>query len=331
MPLCIIIDSMKGFAILSDYSNYMLAVKGRSPLTVKNYCFDISTFFRYIKEQRGLCESWMSFKDISLSDVDAEFLNSVSTEDILAYLVWLNRSKQLSGTTRARRIASLRSFFTYCEQKRHFIDHNPTNNIETPKIGDRNPKYLTLEESKHLLDVAYESPNEFNARNYCMLVLFLNCGMRLSELRGINLEMIKGNVLTVIGKGNKERTVYLNKSCLDALDEWYIARNKIKINEKDKNALFVSKLGNRISDDAIQYAIKRLLTSAGLDTTKYSVHKLRHTAATLMYKYGNVDIRSLQSILGHKSVSTTQIYTHVDEEQLRRAVASNPLAEYDPD
>lgn len=322
---------MKNFAILTEYSNYMLAVLGRSPLTVRNYKYDVVTFFKYLKESRGLIPSGTGFDDISLVDVDASFLASVTTEDILAYLVWLDSKKRLTNGTRARRIAALRSFFKYCYQKRRFIESDPTNNIESPKIGIRNPKYLTLEESKHLLDVAYGSPSENNARDYCMLVLFLNCGMRLSELRGINLDKIKGNILTVIGKGNKERTVYLNKSCLDALEDWYIARNKIRITEKDKDALFVSKFGNRISEDAIQKAIKRLISCAGLDTSKYSVHKLRHTAATLMYKYGHVDIRSLQTILGHDNVSTTQIYTHVDEEQIRKAVASNPLAEYMPD
>ena len=322
---------MTGFNVLDEYGNYMLAVLGRSPLTVNEYKYDIIMLFRFMKTTRGLTKPSDRFEEIILSDIDISFIESISTEDILAFLVWLNRSRQLSNNTRARRIASLRSFFKYCEQKRQLISHNPTLNIESPKVGERNPKYLTLEESKRLLDTAYASPSESNARDYCMLVLFLNCGMRLSELRGINTDKIKGNILTVIGKGNKERTVYLNQSCLDALDEWYKERGKIHINLRDEKALFVSKRGNRISEDAIQHAIKRLMGEAGLDTTKYSVHKLRHTAATLMYKYGHVDIRSLQTILGHQNVSTTQIYTHVDEEQLRQAVASNPLAEYIPD
>ena len=164
-----------------------------------------------------------------------------------------------------------------------------------------------------------------------MLTLFLNCGMRLSELRGIDLDHIHDTVLTVIGKGNKERTIYLNKACLEAIDEWLPKRAQISIKPSAQKALFVSKRGTRISDDMIQIVIKRLLMQAGIDTRVYSVHKLRHTAATLMYKYGHVDIRNLQMILGHQSVSTTQIYTHVDEQQLQDAVNSNPLSNFSPE
>ena len=193
------------------------------------------------------------------------------------------------------------------------------------------PKYLTLEQSQDLLKAAYDSPKESNERDYCMLTLFLNCGMRLSELRGININDIHGTTLTVIGKGNKERTIYLNDACLEAINDWMNKRATLKIKPSAEKALFVSKRGTRISDDMIQITIKRLLEEAGIDTRVYSVHKLRHTAATLMYKYGKVDIRNLQLILGHQSVSTTQIYTHVDDEALHRAIESNPLANFDPE
>ena len=164
-----------------------------------------------------------------------------------------------------------------------------------------------------------------------MLTLFLNCGLRLAELRGIDLDHIHDSVLTVIGKGNKERTIYLNQACLDAISDWLPKRANMKIKPSHQKALFVSKRGTRISDDMIQIIIKNLLMQAGIDTRVYSVHKLRHTAATLMYKYGHVDIRNLQMILGHQSVSTTQIYTHVDDQQLQDAVNSNPLSGFDPD
>ena len=182
-----------------------------------------------------------------------------------------------------------------------------------------------------MLQTAFDAPTESNERDYCMLTLFLNCGMRLSELRGIDIDDIHDSVLTVIGKGNKERTIYLNKACLDAIEDWMRVRSNIKIKPSHDKALFVSKRGTRISDDMIQISIKRLMAQAGIDTKVYSVHKLRHTAATLMYKYGHVDIRNLQQILGHQSVSTTQIYTHVDDEALHRAIESNPLANFDPE
>ncbi len=322
---------MKTFDILDQYKNYMLAVLGRSELTVKEYTYDIVNFFRYWKRDKGLAPKDSPIDEIDISDITAKEINRVTSDDLLVFLIYLGREKKQSNATRARHIASLKSFFKYCHSKKHLIDENPAYDIETPKIGKRLPKYLTLDQSQKLLEAAYESPTESNERDYCMLTLFLNCGMRLSELRGINLDHIHDTVLTVIGKGNKERTIYLNKACLDAIEEWLPKRAEIKIKPSAQKALFVSKRGTRISDDMIQIVIKRLLLQAGIDTRIYSVHKLRHTAATLMYKYGHVDIRNLQMILGHQSVSTTQIYTHVDEQQLQDAVNSNPLSNFKPE
>ena len=319
------------FPVLDQYSNYMLAVLGRAELTVTEYKYDIICFFRFWKRDHGKVPKDTPIEEIDITDITVKDIGRVSTDDLLVFLIWLNREKQLSNSSRARRIASLKSFFKYCHSKKHLIDSNPAYDLETPKIGRRNPKYLTLEQSTDLLKTAYDAPTESNERDYCMLTLFLNCGMRLSELRGIDIDDIHDTVLTVIGKGNKERTIYLNKACLDAIEDWMKARANIKIKPSHDKALFVSKRGTRISDDMIQISIKRLMAQAGIDTKIYSVHKLRHTAATLMYKYGHVDIRNLQQILGHQSVSTTQIYTHVDDEQLQKAIDSNPLAGFKPE
>ena len=319
------------FPVLEQYSNYMLAVLGRAELTVTEYKYDIICFFRFWKRDHGKVSKDIPFDEIDISDISVKDIERVTTDDLLVFLIWLNREKNLSNSSRARRIASLKSFFKYCHSKKHLIEDNPAYDLETPKIGKRNPKYLTLEQSTELLKTAYDAPTESNERDYCMLTLFLNCGMRLSELRGIDIDDIHDTVLTVIGKGNKERTIYLNKACLDAIEDWMKARANIKIKPSHEKALFVSKRGTRISDDMIQISIKRLMAQAGIDTKVYSVHKLRHTAATLMYKYGHVDIRNLQQILGHQSVSTTQIYTHVDDEQLQQAVESNPLAGFKPE
>lgn len=319
------------FPVLEQYSNYMLAVLGRAELTVTEYKYDIICFFRFWKRDHGKVGKDIPFDEIDISDISVKDIERVTTDDLLVFLIWLNREKNLSNSSRARRIASLKSFFKYCHSKKHLIEDNPAYDLETPKIGKRNPKYLTLEQSTELLKTAYDAPTESNERDYCMLTLFLNCGMRLSELRGIDIDDIHDTVLTVIGKGNKERTIYLNKACLDAIEDWMKARANIKIKPSHEKALFVSKRGTRISDDMIQISIKRLMAQAGIDTKVYSVHKLRHTAATLMYKYGHVDIRNLQQILGHQSVSTTQIYTHVDDEQLQQAVESNPLAGFKPE
>ena len=319
------------FPLLENYVSYMIAALGRSENTVKEYKYDLILFARFLKIDRGLVPADTPLEEIDISDIDVKILNKVTTDDLLAFVIWLSRSRKQSNAARARHIASLRSFFKYLHSKRRVIDTNPAYDLESPKIGKRNPKYLTLEQSQELLKVAYESPKESNERDYCMLTLFLNCGMRLSELRGINIDDIHGTTLTVIGKGNKERTIYLNDACLEAINDWMNKRATLKIKPQAEKAMFVSKRGTRISADMIQITIKRLLGEAGIDTNVYSVHKLRHTAATLMYKYGKVDIRNLQMILGHQSVSTTQIYTHVDDEALQKAVESNPLANFDPD
>lgn len=319
------------FPILDQYCNYMLAVLGRAELTVTEYKYDMICFFRFWKTDKKRVSTDTPFDEILIDDITQKDLNSITTDDLLVFLIWLNRERKLSNSSRARRIASLKSFFKYCHSKKHLIDNNPAYDLETPKIGKRNPKYLTLDQSTTLLQTAFDSPTESNERDYCMLTLFLNCGMRLSELRGIDIDDIHDTTLTVIGKGNKERTIYLNQACLDAISDWLPIRANINIKPSHKKALFVSRRGTRISDDMIQISIKRLMAQAGIDTKVYSVHKLRHTAATLMYKYGHVDIRNLQQILGHQSVSTTQIYTHVDDEQLQEAVNSNPLAKFNPD
>ena len=217
------------FPVLDQYSNYMLAVLGRAELTVTEYKYDIICFFRFWKRDHGKVPKDTPIEEIDITDITVKDIGRVSTDDLLVFLIWLNREKQLSNSSRARRIASLKSFFKYCHSKKHLIDSNPAYDLETPKIGKRNPKYLTLEQSTELLQTAFDAPTESNERDYCMLTLFLNCGMRLSELRGIDIDDIHDTVLTVIGKGNKERTIYLNKACLDAIEDWMRVRSNIKI------------------------------------------------------------------------------------------------------
>ena len=235
------------------------------------------------------------------------------------------------SATRARKASTIRVFFNYLSQKANLIEINPAQNLETPKSDKRLPKYLNLEESKKLLEVTSNEDNRNYQRDYAIMTLFLNCGLRLSELVGINIQDIDFSEakLTVIGKGNKERTIYLNKACLNALSEYLSVRpkNGVKVDKlHSEKALFLSERKERISRRTVQYIVDKELKRAGLDSSKYSVHKLRHTAATLMYQYGNVDIRALQELLGHESISTTEIYTHVDNSQVRNAVESNPLA-----
>jgi site-specific recombinase XerD len=237
---------MMTFEVLEQYRNYMLAVLGRSELTIMEYTYDIVNFFRFWKRDKGRVPKDTLLEQIDVSDITVDDINKVTSDDLLVFLIFLGRERKQSNATRARHIASLKSFFKFCHSKKHLIDENPAYDIETPKIGKRLPKYLTLEQSQDLLKAAYESPSEYNERDYCMLTLFLNCGLRLAELRGIDLDHIHGTVLTVIGKGNKERTIYLNQACLDAIAEWLPKRSQMKIKPSAQKAMFISKKKGKV-------------------------------------------------------------------------------------
>lgn len=320
--------SKNTFPLLDQYVHYMQAVKERSALTMKEYRYDLILFFRFMKKDRGLSGNSQSISEIDINDIDADFIRTITSDDLFVFMIYLSRERKSSAATRARKSATLKSFFKYLFQKRKILSEDPSYELDSPKIGRRLPKYLNLEDSVKLLQTAYDSDSKSVMRDYCMLTLFLNCGMRLSELRGINLSDIREDTLSVIGKGNKERTIYLNAACMDAIAKWLEVRPTEGLSDPD--ALFISRLNSRISNQMIQNIVKKKLFEAGIDTNIYSVHKLRHTAATLLYKYGQVDIRSLQTILGHTSVATTQIYTHVDNQSLHDAAEKNPLANIIP-
>lgn len=313
------------FPELDRYIGYMQAIKGRSPLTVKEYRYDLVMFFRFYKQNKQIVSADIAFNDIPVDDIDEETIRRIGLDDFYAFITYISLVRKGSSATRSRKIASLRSFFHYLKNKRRIIADDPSTELESPKQARKLPRYLTLEESKKLLSSASETETKYSARDYCILTLFLNCGMRLSELVNINLKDINEDTLKVMGKGSKERTIYLNSACIDALGYWMPVR-AAKHLKTDKDALFVSNFSRRISAKQVQLIVKKCLKNAGIDSRRYSTHKLRHTAATLMYKYGKVDIRSLQQILGHESISTTEIYTHIDSEQLHTAVDSNPLS-----
>ena len=266
-----------------------------------------------------------------LQSLKIDIIKKVTTEDILSFLYYIANKLNSKPATRARKLSSIKSFFDYLNTKagkQYLIDNNPAYNIQAPKLEKRIPKHLSLDDSKKLLNVTINEENRNNIRDYAIITLFLNCGIRLSELVGINMGNIdfNDNKLTVIGKGNKERTIYLNKACIKSIRDYISIRGNQGIKSDSRDALFLSERKERISNRTVQYIVERELRKAGLNTKKFSVHKLRHTAATLMYQYGNVDIRALQELLGHESISTTEIYTHVANEQVRSAVEDNPLA-----
>jgi site-specific recombinase XerD len=313
------------FQELERYMGYMQAIKERSPLTVKEYRYDLVLFFRFIKKHKGLAAQDLEIKEVPIGDIGEDFLRSIDINDFYSFITYMGNTRKASAATRSRKIASLRSFFHYLKLKRRIITEDPSLELESPKQSRRLPKYLTLEESKRLLSSVSETPKTFSSRDYCILTLFLNCGLRLSELVHINVKDIQEDIVKVLGKGSKERTIYLNSACISSLEEWIADRSRLG-NRKEMDALFISRLGTRISNKQVEVIVKNYLKSSGIDSKRYSVHKLRHTAATLMYKYGKVDIRSLQQILGHESIATTEIYTHIDSDQLHNAVESNPLA-----
>ncbi len=309
---------------IKDFLIYMQNIKNRSKSTIREYHYDLRDTFRFLKLYKIDKIKFNNINDeliekTDITSLDINFVKKIELSDLYEYLNYLSNIRSDKPTTRARKIAAIKSFFNYVTFKQKLLDKNPAVELETPKLGKRLPKYLSLDESVALLH-SIDGKNQ--KRDVCIITLFLNCGLRLSELVAINFKDIKGDTLNVIGKGDKERSIYLNESCKKALKEYIAVRPK---DVKDHDALFISERGTRIGRRTVEMMVKKYITLAGLDPKKYSPHKLRHTAATLMHKYGGVDIRSLQQILGHESVSTTEIYTHVDSEQVKEALEKNPL------
>lgn len=306
--------------IIKKFLVYMETIKGKSNRTINEYYLDLRTFFRFIKKYRNLIHHDCEFKDISISDIDLEFVKSITLSDIYEYLYYIMNERKNVSATRARKVSTLKSFFKYLTRKVNLLDKNPTEELDSPKIKKSLPHYLSLEQSINLLN---NIKGENKERNYAIITLFLNCGMRLSELVGINLSDIQDNNLRLLGKGNKERFVYLNDACISAINDYLKVRPVDGVTDKD--ALFLSKRKKRISVKTVQWLVKKYIEESGLDKTRYSVHKLRHTAATLMYRNG-VDVRVLQEILGHTNLGTTQIYTHIDDSTIKDAINANPLS-----
>ena len=317
--------------LLLDFLSYHETIKAHSQRTVDEYYLDMRNFFRYLKQQRDPLLADKRLDEIDIRDVDINFISRITLTDIYSYLTYLSRdrvqhlnsensNKGLNSASRARKLATIRSFFNYICNKRHLLEENPCKDVDTPKQMKSLPRYLTLNESLSLLESVDGANRE---RDYCILTLFLNCGLRISELIGLDITDIHDDALRVLGKGNKVRVVYLNQACKDALSQYLAVRRPIT--DKDKNALFLSGQNKRISRSMVHALVKKHLSAAGLDSEKYSSHKLRHTAATLMLQNG-VDVKAVQEVLGHEHLNTTEIYTHIDNEALRVAAKANPLS-----
>ena len=316
--------------ILRDFLSYHETIKAHSQKTVDEYYLDLRNFFRYLVRSRDPGLRDKPLDEVSILNVDIAFIRSITLTEIYGYLTYLSRDRAqqqnspktgygLSAATRARKIATLRSFFNYLTTKAHLLEQNPIKDLDSPKLRKTLPRYLTLDESVELLQSVDGANSE---RDYCILTLFLNCGLRISELIGLNLNDIQGDALRVLGKGDKVRIVYLNDACKDALERYLAVRRPIS--GRDESALFLSTRNQRISRSNVHALVKKHLSQAGLDSSAYSSHKLRHTAATLMLQNG-VDVKAVQEVLGHEHLNTTEIYTHIDNESLRVAARANPL------
>lgn len=321
--------------VLRDFLSYHETIKAHSQKTVDEYYLDLRNFFRYLKQTRDSSLRGLELNEISIADVDLAFVASVTLSDIYGYMSYLSRDRVLhqnsdqsgyglNAASRARKIATIRSFYNYLTNKVHLIQENPVKNLDSPKLMKSLPKYLTLEESLQLLESVDGKNRE---RDYCILTIFLNCGLRISELCALNTTDIQDDALRVLGKGSKVRVVYLNEACKAALESYLAVRRPIV--GRDRDALFLSSRNERVSRSTVHALVKKHIGAAGLDATQYSSHKLRHTAASLMLKNG-VDVKAVQEVLGHEHLNTTEIYTHLDNDALRVAAKANPLSRVKP-
>lgn len=308
--------------VIARFLGYLQTVKGKSPATVKEYYNDLKTFFKYIKFKRN---SNLNFDEIKIDDVDINLIKTITLTDVFEFMNYIVAQRHNNNATRARKTTSLRSFFKFLNKTTKQLSVNPIEDLETPKIPKNLPKYLTLEQSLQLLE-SVEGPNY--ERDYCILTLFLNCGLRLDELVSLNYKDIRpDNTMIVTGKGRKQRLVYLNSACQNAIKQYMKVRPNDSLKDLDaRKALFISRLNKRLGRRSVQLMVNGYLDKIGLSNQGFSVHKLRHTAATLMYQHGNVDIRVLKDILGHENLGTTEIYTHLSSKQIKQATDSNPLA-----
>ena len=311
--------------ILMEFLEYHSTIRGHSDLTITGYYMDLKILFRFIKRRRGLVDRSVPFNEIDISDVDLDFIKSIKIEDLYRYQTFspeaVNSSGFLSAASSCRRTSAVKSFYNYLCNKRHLIETNLTQELDMPKRQASLPKYLEESECERLLS-ACDGP--FAERNYCIIMLFISCGLRVSELVSLNLGDLYEDHLRVLGKGNKERIVYFAEGCQEAIDDYLAVRNGENLSKEDENAVFLSRNHRRITVRAVQKMVDKTLLQAGLDASRYSPHKLRHTAATLMLKNG-VDTRALQEVLGHSNLNTTQIYTHIDNTALHEAAMANPI------
>ncbi|MCL2109746.1 MAG: tyrosine-type recombinase/integrase [Oscillospiraceae bacterium] len=323
---------------LLEFLNYTATVKGRSENTIISYYYDLKKYLRFLRMRTGGAS--LDFEEIKISDISAEIVKNTGLNDVLEFLHFISSERENSAKSRARCATALRQFYNYLTHYKMWFSANPLERLEMPSLKKPLPKYLSLEQAKLLLLMASETAKITDVRDFCILTLFLNCGLRLSELVGLNLHDYRRErdfdtdevtrALRVTGKGSKERVIYLNNASAAALDRYLEHRAEILAASKNastgEKAIFISRLGRRITNRRVEQIVNATMQKADLDGLGFSPHKLRHTAATLMFQNG-VDVRVLKEVLGHENLGTTQIYTHVANKQIKEAMEKNPLSE----
>lgn len=321
-------------SLVREFASYKAVIQNASEKTISEYLLDLRTFFRFmLARERNIDYESEDFEKIDVSIVDIDYIRNITQEDIYEFLMYADGTRKNLAAAKARKLSALKGFFKYLHVKRMMIDENPVINIESPKQKESLPKFLSIEESLLLLEaVKNDRESKSRIRDYAIITLFLNCGMRVSELVGINLNDVDREFrsVTVTGKGNKQRIIYLNSACRAALSDYYLERTGVTHAKANSPAMFLSNREQRISVKTVQWLVYKYLELAGLESKHYSVHKLRHTAATLMYQTGQVDVRVLKDILGHEQLNTTQIYTHVSNKNMEQAMENNPLSSQKP-
>jgi site-specific recombinase XerD len=309
---------------VDNFLIYLRTIRGKSTNTIQAYQKDLKVFFKFMMVWKGEVNEDIDFDDVNIKNIQIEFISQITLQDIHRFLYYVEENRNNGSHARSRKVATLRSFFNYLFNIENCIPINPTLKLESPGRVKRHPVYLSLDESRTLLNSLNKDRKNY-ARDYCILTLFLNCGMRLSELCKIRISKIKGDTLVILGKGNKERTVYLNQACLYSINRYLEMRSDAKVLKEYKDYLFLSTHNRPIDQRTVEKMVKNKIIKANIiNGEKYTPHKLRHTAATLLYK-SNVDIRKIQTILGHSSISTTEIYTHLEDDAIREAVNLNPI------
>ena len=320
--------------VLKDFLIYHETIKGQSKLTIHEYYLDLRMFLRFVKLMRSDMPIHTRLDDIDIKDIDLNFVGQIDTAEVFDFLSYLANDRNpdpdspvpdygISPSARARKLSAIKSFFKYLTVRTKQLDENPVAELEYPKLRKSLPKYLTMEECSKLLS-SVSGQNE--ARDYAILMLFLNCGIRRGELVGLNMTDVYEDRIRVVGKGNKERFVYFGTPCRKAIDSYMEVRKNMILT--DNRALFGSRNGNRISVSAVHRLVEKALKQAGLDANQFSAHKLRHTAATMMLS-GGVDVKTVQEVLGHENLNTTQIYTHIENTELKLAAMANPISKLD--